>query len=256
MHGDRIGHLEDLLDRHAFDTVKLGRFVGDVGVEAGDTHAQGTSAVRDSHADLAQADDAERLSDELPTHERRTVPLAGVHRGIGCRHVASQREEQRERVLGGRGGVARGGVDHGDAGRGCGGDVDVVDTHTGAADDEQLAAGSDRLGIGLDATAHQQRLVFGQGREVLLTRHAHPHVDAVLFLQEGHALGCQLLSDENLHQRASSPARRAAAGPAPCSMERPIAIEPCSMISMAVTMSSTLASPRWPMRKSLSFILP
>ena len=184
----------------ALDAVQLGGLGGDVGVVADDVHAQGASAVGHGHADLAQADDAQRLVDQLAAHEGGAVPLAGVHRGVGRGDVARQREEQRQGVLGGGGGVAGGRVDDGDAGRGGGGDVDVVDTDAGAADDHQPRAGGDGLGVGLDAAAHEQGVVLGQGREELVARHAHAHIDVVLFLEEGDALRRQLLSDEDAHR--------------------------------------------------------
>ena len=48
-------------------------------------------------------------------HERGRATRR-VHGGVGSGDMAHQREHQPQRVLGGRDGVARGGVDDGDAG--------------------------------------------------------------------------------------------------------------------------------------------
>ena len=218
VHGDRIGHLEDLGHRHGLDAVQLGGLGRDEGIATDDVHAQRTSAVGHGHADLAQADDAERLVDQLAAHEGGAVPVACVHRGVRGGHATRQREEQGQGVLGGRDGVAGRSVDDRDAGGGGGGDVDVVDADAGTADDDQSLAGGDGLGVGLDAAAHEQGVVLRQGREELVARQAHANVDVVLLLEQGDALGRQLLSNEDAHAQASSPALRAAAGPTPRSM--------------------------------------
>ena len=103
----------------------------------------------------------------------------GVHRGVGGGYVAGEREQERQRVLGGGDRVAGRGVDDDDAGRRGGGDVDVVDADAGPADDDEAPPGGDGLGVGLDAAADEQRVVLGQRGQELLAGEADADVDVV-----------------------------------------------------------------------------
>ena len=95
--------------------------------------------VGDDRADIAAADDAERLVEELDAHEAVLLPLAGMGRGVGFGDLAGERHHQRDRMLGGGDGIAEGRVHDDDAARGGGRDVDIVDADAGAADDLELA---------------------------------------------------------------------------------------------------------------------
>ena len=53
------------------------RIVGD------DLHLQPDGAIGDDRADVAAADDAQRLAGDLHAHERVLFPLAGLGRGVG-----------------------------------------------------------------------------------------------------------------------------------------------------------------------------
>ena len=48
-------------------------------------HLEAERAVGDDRADIAAADDAERLAGELDAHEARLLPLAGLGRAVGRR---------------------------------------------------------------------------------------------------------------------------------------------------------------------------
>ena len=66
--------------------------------------------------------------------ELRALPRPRDERRVRLRDVAGQREQQRERVLGGGDDVGLRRVGDDDAALGGGGDVDVVDADAGAAD--------------------------------------------------------------------------------------------------------------------------
>ena len=139
MQGDEVGAGQqlvqlDLLDAHLHRA--LGRQEGIVGDHL---HLQAEGAVGDDRADVAGADQAQRLAVELDAHEAVLLPLAGLGGGVGGGHLAGQREHHGDGVLGGGDRVAEGGVHHHDAGGGGGGDVDVVDADAGAADHLQAA---------------------------------------------------------------------------------------------------------------------
>src|SRR5207302_2092826 len=63
--------------------------------------AQGPSC--DLLADAPEAEDAERLAGQLQAAVARPLPAALLERGMSLRDVAREREQQADRVLGGRG---------------------------------------------------------------------------------------------------------------------------------------------------------
>ena len=92
-------------------------------------------------ADLAEADDADGLAGELHAGERAALPLprrAGSRRPPGT--LPGDREQQRDRVLGGGDDVGRRRVDDQHAARGGGRHLDVVQPDAGAGDDLELVA--------------------------------------------------------------------------------------------------------------------
>jgi hypothetical protein len=112
-------------------------------------------------ADVAAADDAERLVEQLHPHEAVLFPLAGLGGGIGGRDLARQRHHQRHRVLGRGDGVAERRVHHDDAaGRGRR-QVDIVDADAGPADDLEPAGPLDDLGRDLAERAHGEAVIAG-----------------------------------------------------------------------------------------------
>ena len=130
----------DLLDAEV-----AGALVREEGIEGDHLHLQAEGAVGDDRADIAAADDAERLAGELDAHEARLLPLAGLGRAVGGGDLAGQREHHGDGVLGGGDGVAVRRVHHHDAALGGRGDVDVVDADAGAADDLEVRRGGQDL---------------------------------------------------------------------------------------------------------------
>ena len=78
------------------------------------------------------------------------------------RHVAGDREQQRDGVLGGADDVRLRRVDHHDAAAGRGLDVDVVEPDAGPGDHLQLRRGSERLGVDRGRAADDHRVGVGQ----------------------------------------------------------------------------------------------
>ena len=92
---------------------RAGRVAPRRAVIGDDLHAEALGHARHFGADAAEADDAERLAEQLDTLLRR--PLAAAHVAVHARNVACGRKHQRDRVLGdGRVAVALDDVD-GDA---------------------------------------------------------------------------------------------------------------------------------------------
>ena len=154
MQGDEIGLGEQLVQFHLGDAHFLGALGRKEGVIGQNVHAQPDGARADDGADIAGADDAERLAGDFDTHELRLFPLAGLRRGIGGRKLASDGEHQRDGVFGGRDRVAEGRVHDNDTTARGGGDIDIVDADAGAADDLEIGRRRNqflgRLGGGAD----------------------------------------------------------------------------------------------------------
>ena len=106
--------------------------------------------------------DAERLAAQLGAEETLLLPAAVLHRAIGRRDDAGQREHQRPGVLGDADAVGARRVDDEDAARAGGVDVDVVDAGSGARDDPQPRRGRHQARRHFGGAAHQQRVRVGQ----------------------------------------------------------------------------------------------
>ena len=111
---DRVGRLRRV-DRHEVgDRDELGHRLGELHAElagpigahervVGDEpHPERVRTLRDEHTDPTEADDAERLAVQLDAFPLRAIPPPGLQIGVGLRHVARLREQQRHRVLGRR----------------------------------------------------------------------------------------------------------------------------------------------------------
>ena len=78
-------------------------------------HLQPDGARRHHRADVAAADEPQRLAGDLDPHEPRLLPLAGPGRGVRRRDLPRHREHHGDGVLGGGDRVAEGRVHHHDA---------------------------------------------------------------------------------------------------------------------------------------------
>ena len=102
---------------------------GDVRVERDHAHPERPRALGHELADLAEAEDPERLLVQLDAGELRALPRAAGQRRVRLGNVARQRQQQRHRVLGGGDHVRLRRVGDDDPALGGGIDVDVVDPH-------------------------------------------------------------------------------------------------------------------------------
>ncbi len=141
--GDEIGAGEQFVERYPLDP-ELDRPFGRQERVVGDhLHLEALRPVGDDRADIAAADDAERLAAELDPHEARLFPFAGLGRAVGGGDLAGQRKHHRDRVLGGGDRVAVGRVHDDDAALGRRRDIDIVDADPGAADHLEGVGGGD-----------------------------------------------------------------------------------------------------------------
>ena len=186
-------------------------------VEGDDAHPEALGAMGHELADAPEAEDPERLVEQLDARELRALPLAGDQAGVRLGHVAGQREQQRHRVLGGGDDVGLRRVGHDDAALGRGGDVDVVDAHAGAADGLQARRALDDVGRELRRRADEDPVVLVDAVEVVAL------VDVEVLAQQRHAGGADLLGDEDAHQSPSRSTTQSMQAVSACTSARSIA---------------------------------
>ena len=140
MQGDEIGAAQQFLERDLFDAEIARPLVGQKRIVGDHLHLHAERAVGDDRADIAAADDAERLAENLDAEKFVLFPFAGAGRGVGFGNLPRQRQHQRDGVLGGGDRIAERRVHHDDAARRRRRDVDIVDADAGAADHFEVVA--------------------------------------------------------------------------------------------------------------------
>ncbi len=133
--GDEVGAVKQLIQFHLGHAHRLRALLAQERVVGHDLHMQPQRPVADDAADIAGADHAEGLVEQLDPHEAVLLPLARMGGFGGFRQLPRHREHHRNRVLGRGDGVAEGRIHHDHALFGRGRDIDIVDPDTGAADD-------------------------------------------------------------------------------------------------------------------------
>ncbi len=134
------------------------RIVGD------DFHAEGAGAGGNFLSDSAEAAESERLATKFGARQLLLVPDATLHRGVGRRHRAGEREHQRERVLGDADAVAAGRIHDQDAARAGRVEIDVVDAGAGAGNHPKFRSGGEQLLVNFRRAAHDERVGVGESR--------------------------------------------------------------------------------------------
>ena len=157
--GDEVGATHEVLQVvHQFHAQLCGAGCVRVRIVGDDVGLESCQALRKQLADVAEADDADGLVQDLHTIEGGTLPLS-IAQGLVCgRDLTSGGEQQGHSVL--TRGVDVGGrsVGHHHATGGGGFDVHVVQTHACAAHDLQLGCGFQNLGINLGGGTHEERI--------------------------------------------------------------------------------------------------
>ena len=232
---DDVGHRERRLDRRRMLGSQLGHALGRHERVVGDgAHAQRARPEGHEPADAAEAEQRERLVGELDAREALALPGAVAQRALGGAHVARQRQQQRERVLGRRDDVGLRGVADDDARGRRRVHVHVVDADARAPDHAQLGRRRDQRGVDGRGRAHDQRLRVGQrGAEI------GPRLElddfAGLAQQRQPGLGDRLGDD------AAGPAHRGSAA---------------SSASNPALRASSSVAPRCPKRSTLPAVRP
>ena len=214
-------------------------------------HAETARTPRDLLPDAAEAEHAERLPCELDAAVRLALPAALLERGMRLRDVARERDEQADRVLGGRHDGRLGRVRDDDAAPRRRVDVDVVDPDARAADHLQARRAVDQVCGELRRRADDDRVVAVDDLGEIAVR---VDVDVEALAQQLDARGRDRLADENPLSHATrlcSYASSAAVTATPRSMSAPSSESTSSTAASIVAMSKTSNQPMWPRRKIL-----
>jgi len=173
-------------------------------------HVEREGALRDFHADAAQADDAQRAAlQSAGLAELLLVPLVGAQLGHVVRDPAIQVDHVPHDQLGDRDGVHAGAVGDLDAALLSGGDIDRVVAGAGADHDLELLAGLERVGVDLRRADDQHggvelRDALGEGRVLEVRRTGDLGGD---LLQLGDSESFELVGDEDFHWLVSRTGR-------------------------------------------------
>ena len=89
MESDEVGAGKERIERHFFDAEIDGPLGRQKRIVGNHLHAQTQGPLGNNRADIAAADDAERLAGQLDPHETRLLPFAGLGRAVGRRNLAA-----------------------------------------------------------------------------------------------------------------------------------------------------------------------
>ena len=155
----KVIQLFNLLD------TKFLRFVsGKERIKRRDLHFQTQRAGGDNRADIASADQAQRLAGDLSAHELGLFPFASLRRGVGGRDLACGCEHHRNCMFRRGDGVPKRRVHHhGPFGGGCG-DINIINANTGAANDFQVSRGLNNLSRRLGRGPDRQPIIIANDR--------------------------------------------------------------------------------------------
>ena len=196
--GDEVGLRVDVLGGVGLVDSQLAVALGaDEGIEREHAHPEPARALGDELADAPEAEHAERLLVQLDAGVFRAVPFAFVQRLVRLGDVAGEREQQRQRVLGGGDDVRLGGVGDDDPAAGGGGHVDVVNAHARTADHAQVDGALDQLGGHLRGRTDQDPMVGADALVQFLFAPVDAEVDVKAGAQQLDARLADLLLDED-----------------------------------------------------------
>src|ERR1700730_16615061 len=152
--GYEIGAGEKSFEADFLDSEIEGAFGREERIVGDDPHVQANRARGDDRPDSAAADDAEHLAGDLDTHKTVLFPFAGLGRRIGLGNLAGEREHQCDRMFGGGDRIAKRRIHHDNAFPGRGGNIDIIDADSRAADHFQPLRPLEKFGGDLRSRAN------------------------------------------------------------------------------------------------------
>jgi hypothetical protein len=170
-----IGFLDPDFDR---------AFLGQEGIVGDDLHAQAQRAAGDDAADIARANQAQRLARHFDAHEVVLGPFARLRADIGGGDLPCQCEHHRNGVFGRGDRIAERRVHHHHTLAAGVGDIDIVDADARTADHLEVFGSVEDFGRDLGRAADGKAIVLADHRLEFVGRHARLHVDVATALFE------------------------------------------------------------------------
>jgi len=164
---DEIGAGEQFVQLDLFNAQFLRTGFGQERIESHHMHFQADGAGRDNRTDIAAADDAERLSGDLDSHEAVLFPLAGAGGCVGFRQLPRDSEHQRDGVFCRGDRIAERRVHDDDTAARSRRNIDIIDADTGATDDLELFGGGNQLFRDLGGRTDRQTVIIADDFEKL-----------------------------------------------------------------------------------------
>ena len=140
-------------------------------------HAERPGACGHLASDAPHANQAKCLAFQLGAGERLLVPYASLHRRIGRRHGAREREHERQRMFGYADAVGAGRVHDEDPARGRCGQIDVVDAGAGAGNHPKARPRLHESIVHLRGASNDQRVSGREVRRERIARSARARVN-------------------------------------------------------------------------------
>ena len=201
MQGDDVSPGQQLIERLHRHAHAAGSRSRQERIIRGHFHADAGGFARHRCPDTAQADDAQAFAFQFEAGQAVFRPFAGLHSGIGFRHVPCHRKQQGDRMLGGGQGIAIRGIHDRDAARGGSLDINGIDTGTGTADDFQMRCFFQGFGTDQRCRAHHDAVEFFE----FLRQHGRIF-DGITgfngetgFFEQGQAIGMDAVTSEDFH---------------------------------------------------------
>jgi hypothetical protein len=134
----------------------------DTGVIAHNCHAESNGALGEGAPNVPHTDNSQHFARKLDPFHLFFIPATGLHRCVGSRDGAGQRQHQGQGMLGNCHSGRLGSVDHHHALVGGSLQIDVVDTNPGPPDHPQRGRSRQHLPGHPAATAHNERMAASQ----------------------------------------------------------------------------------------------
>ena len=197
--GDVIGFSQQSVKINQLNANLMRTFFGNIRVITNGGHFHSLHTFGNAAADTANADDAKGFALNLNAVKGFAVPFAFLNGLMGLRNVTSHSHHHSNSVLGSSHGVAFRGVEYDNAFSGCGGDINVINANTGAADNLQTGGGFDNLFGYLGHAAGYQAIVIVNNLDKLLRLHVGHYIYIKVFAQQSYAFFADIVADKNFH---------------------------------------------------------
>ena len=202
--GDVIGFSQQSVKINQLNANLMRTFFGNIRVITNGGHFHSLHTFGNTAADTADTNDTQGFALYLNAVKGFAVPFAFLNGLMGLRNVACHCHHHSNSVLGSSHGVAFRGVEYDNAFSGSGGDINVINANTSAADNLQTGGGFNNLLGYLGHAAGYQAIVIVDNLDKLLRFHVGHYIYIKMFAQQSYAFFADIVADKNFHGDLSS----------------------------------------------------